>query len=136
MMRRMFLGTLLGALGTAPVWAATSAGAQAQTAVSVACTGAGGIDLRDELCTKLRNSLAKFYPGTAFVSGPAQTATLTLHVQRATDLSITARLGWTKAVGPPEIGPDVTAGTRDKSIGSREYDMLIKSLIRASELPL
>jgi len=138
MMRRMFLGTMLGALGTAPVWAVSPAGAQAQTVVNVACTGAGPSDLHDELCTKLRNSLAKFYPDTVFVRNPDQTAVmmLTLHVQRVSDRSVTARLDWTKAATPPGTSSDVTAGTRDKLIGSREYDMLIKSLIRTAKLPL
>ncbi|MBY5935536.1 hypothetical protein KUV51_21185 [Tateyamaria omphalii] len=118
-----------------PLWstAATGMGARAAADIGVRCTGAGDAALHMALCDRLRTELALRLPARRVSNGPG-TTTVTLHLDQATDTALIGHLAW--AGQQTGTGPSVTAGTRDSTITSRQYDMLISALLKITDLPL
>lgn len=138
MTRRRILLNLLAVLGVSPVWAIRrghAMGARQDRSVAVTCTGAGDARLHADLCDILREGLKNRYPDTAFFTdGTPAPLTLTLIVDTATKSTLNGRLAWSgRATGQ---GADVTSGTSDAAIGTRQHEMFISALLKISRLPL
>lgn len=140
MMRRHVLKQIVAVAGAVPFWAAPGGATGTETggSVAVACAGAGDAALHTALCDSLLVALATRYPGHRFDGAPGAGAalTITLELERATDVTLIARLAWAGQKGDTVQGPVVTHGTRDSKIGPRQYDMLTKALLKVTDLPL
>lgn len=103
--------------------------------VVVSCAGKGAAPLHQELCASLRSTLSQNYPNHQFTQGGASNGLdLKLNVTKVSDTSITARLEWRGSASGK--GPEITAGVRGSTLGKQQYDMLSKSLLKTTNLPL
>ncbi|WP_299378387.1 hypothetical protein [uncultured Tateyamaria sp.] len=150
MTRRTVLTRAMGLLSIGPLWAATPSlgmGAGTASPVTVTCEGAGDAALHAALCDRLHTALRQRHPDQQFTLSPAPDGArrLTLRLSRVTGTALTGALVWTQNLGGGTrtdtgtntvTGPSVTAGTRDKKIGGREQDMLLKALLKTTDLPL
>jgi len=154
MVLKTALGLLAPTLWGHVLWGpANAAGAQGQ--VLVTCSGAGGPALQARLCQHLITALTRPLTPTRFVTTPTQPPTahtVTLVLTHASDTALIGHLTWSlpgslagslagsktgSKIGPKiSTGPQVTAGTSDKMLGVREYEMLVKALLKVSDLPL
>lgn len=104
--------------------------------VALTCKGLGNAALHADLCAELLSVMSETYPTCQFTQTPADGSALdvTLNVTKVSATAITAKLDWTGAARGNS--DPLTVGVRDISLGHPQYEMLVKSLLNTTELPL